>query len=168
MTRAMTLTRKTRTGLEAPMKQALPLLMIGLALAGPADAQTGRTSRTGLPPASRASRPAPRGRAAPPPPPLVSLSEIVGVGVVEGIDRRAGRVSLAYDAIEGLNWPAGRMPFVLSKTALLDGVAVGDKVWFRLDSQQIVDLRPFGPAKSQATAAPPPDPAWAVRPDAPR
>jgi Cu/Ag efflux protein CusF len=65
------------------------------------------------------------------------------VGVVQAIDADAGRVTIAYEASDAINWPAGVMPFVVSKNALLKDVTVGEKVRFSLDSQQIATLRPF-------------------------
>ena len=67
------------------------------------------------------------------------------VGVVTAIDVAAGRVTIAYDAVEALNWPAGAMPFVVGNPALLTGVSVGEKVRFKLDSEQIYALEPFSP-----------------------
>lgn len=95
------------------------------------------------------------------------MSEIVGVGVVKGIDRSAGRVTIAYDPIDGMGWPAGVMPFTVTKSALLDGLTPGERVKFRLESQQISELKPFTPAMapSAPTPQPPlpsgqPAPAW--------
>ena len=70
-------------------------------------------------------------------------NEIEIVGVVRAIAPDTGRVTIAYEAVDALNWPAGTMPFVVSKSALLKDVTVGEKVRFRLDSQQIADLKPF-------------------------
>lgn len=143
------------------MKRPVIFLLIGLALAGPAEAQTRGRGR-------------PPGRVtAPPPKPLVSLDLISGVGVVDRIDRDTGRVTLTYGPIEALNWPAGTTPFAVGKSALLDGLAVGDRVRFRLASQQIVDLERLDAARmaaSPAPASPPlrPDAAWTVRTDTPR
>lgn len=144
------------------MKRPAILLLLGLALAGSAEAQS-------------RGRPAARRVAPPPPKPLVSLNLISGIGVVDRIDRAAGRVTLTYGAIEALNWPAGTLPFLVGKSALLDGVAVGDRVRFRLESQQIVELQRLDPAKpvapASAKASPPttrPEAAWTVRPEDPR
>ena len=64
-------------------------------------------------------------------------------GVVKEIGPAEDRITIAYDAVEALNWPAGVMPFVVAKTDLLKGVTVGEKVRFRLDSQQISSLAPL-------------------------
>ncbi|WP_156467188.1 copper-binding protein, partial [Phenylobacterium sp. CCH9-H3] len=96
-------------------------------------------------------QPAPRPASRSPRPPVVTpptaaprkLSELEGVGVVRAIDPAAGRITISYEPIEHLNWPSGTMPFRVGKTALLDGMAVGVKVRFRLESQEITALRPF-------------------------
>ena len=70
-------------------------------------------------------------------------NQIEIVGVVRGIDLDAKRVTIAYDAVDALNWPRGTMPFSVYQASLLQGVTVGEKVRFKLDSQRISDLRPF-------------------------
>ncbi len=127
-----------------------------LSAAAPAAAQYGRGQSgrpgQGRPPASRApSGPPPRSRPAIPPPTQapIKMSEIFGVGVVQAIDVAGGRVTIAYEPIEGINWPAGTMPFQVAKSALLEGVVPGEKVRFRLESQQIADLKPFTPGQGQ-------------------
>lgn len=146
------------TGKPALAKLMLPLL-VGLVVATPATAQYGRGQSgrpgQGRPPASRSpSGPAPRSRpAAPPPTPArIKMSEIYGIGVVQSIDLQGGRVTIAYEPIEGVNWPAGTMPFSVAKTALLEGVTPGEKVRFRLESQQIAELKPFAPRQDQSAA----------------
>jgi hypothetical protein len=95
------------------------------------------------------SAPAPRPASRSPPvvaPPTVrpkKLSEIEAIGVVRAIDPAAGRITISYEPIEPLNWPSGTMPFRVGKAALFDGMAVGTKVRFRLESQEITDLKPF-------------------------
>jgi Cu(I)/Ag(I) efflux system protein CusF len=65
------------------------------------------------------------------------------IGVVKSIDATAGRLTISYDALEALNWPPGTQPFPVAKSALLDGVTVGEKVRFTLDSGEIATLKPF-------------------------
>jgi Cu/Ag efflux protein CusF len=65
------------------------------------------------------------------------------VGVVTALGPEPDRVTISYGAVEGLNWPAGTTPFVVSKPALLQGVSVGEKVRFKLESQRIYQLAPF-------------------------
>nr|MEA2798792.1 hypothetical protein [Phenylobacterium sp.] len=63
--------------------------------------------------------------------------------MIKAIDPASGRVTIAYEAVEALGWPAGTMPFAVSKTALLNAATVGQKVRFKLEDQQISDLKPF-------------------------
>jgi Cu/Ag efflux protein CusF len=65
------------------------------------------------------------------------------VGVVRAIDPDAKRITIDYEAVEALDWPRGSMPFAVYRAALLDNVTVGEKVRFKLDAQQITELRPF-------------------------
>ncbi len=65
------------------------------------------------------------------------------VGVVTAIDAASDRVTIACEANETLNLPAGTRPFVAAKSALLKDVTVGEKVRFSLESQQISVLAPF-------------------------
>ncbi|HZZ32271.1 MAG TPA: copper-binding protein [Phenylobacterium sp.] len=79
---------------------------------------------------------APRARATP-------VNQIQIVGVVKEIDTQTGRVTIAYDPVEAINWPAGSQPFPVAKSALLGAATVGQKVRFTLDSGQISTLTPF-------------------------
>ena len=152
------------------MTSALPVLFLGLVLAMPAYAQYGRSGggrmpQSGQPPASRGpGRPAPRARSVPPPPARapVDLSQFMAYGVVEAIDPEGGRVTLAYGPIEAMNWPAGTKPFSVVRNKLLDGLRVGDKVGFRMESQQITQLQVLGP-----NPAPVPEPTAAGVPARP-
>jgi len=123
-------------------KPIVPVLMICLMAASAAHAQPaggrGHGGR-GKPPSGGAAPGA--GPASAPRPTLVNEIEIVGV--VTAVDPASERITIAYDAVEALNWPAGTTPFAVSRTGLLKDVAVGEKVRFKLDSQQISDLRPF-------------------------
>jgi hypothetical protein len=73
----------------------------------------------------------------------VPLNQIEIIGVVQAIDPAAERVTIAYDAVDQLNWPAGAMPFAVGKSGLLGDVKVGQKVRFKLENQRITDLKPF-------------------------
>lgn len=55
-----------------------------------------------------------------------------GVGVVTAI--RAEEVTLRHEPIASLNWPAMSMRFRAQSPALLEGLAVGDQVRFRLQT----------------------------------
>lgn len=120
----------------------LPLLMMlsGLGFATLANADPGGHGQPAPRPASRSPRPP---AVAPPTVAPKKLSEMEGIGVVRAIDPAAGRITISYEPIEVLNWPSGTMPFRVGKAALLDGVAVGTKVRFRLESQEITALKPF-------------------------
>lgn len=127
----------------------LSLVVFGLAMATPADAQYGARGVGRMPQSGRASvsrgpsRPPPRLRAAPPPPTreLINLSDVMAFGVVEAIDASRGRVTITYQPIQALNWPAGTKPFQVSKSKLIEGVQIGDKVGFRMESQQITQMQ---------------------------
>ena len=140
-------------------KRLLPLLMVCLAVAGAAHAQYGGGGMGGgrggghggghrgggSQPGSPDTRPP---RDAPPSGRQTPLNKVEIVGVIRAIDRTAGRITIAYEDVDALNWPAGTMPFEVSKTALLDAATVGEKVRFKLESQQISDLAPYAPRRS--------------------
>lgn len=65
---------------------------------------------------------------------------VEGVGVVRAINAKAGKVTLAHEAIPALKWPPMTMAFKVADAALLKDVAVGQKVRFKLDGQTIVGL----------------------------
>ncbi len=65
------------------------------------------------------------------------------VGEIKAIDPESNRITIAYEAVDALNWPAGTRPFVVAKTELLKGATVGEKVRFKLESQQISALSPY-------------------------
>ena len=77
------------------------------------------------------------------------------IGVVQSIDAASERVTIHYQPVDALDWPEGTKPFGVAKSALLNGVTVGEKVRFRLESQQIYMLQPFTPGQ---TSGPPPGP----------
>jgi hypothetical protein len=137
-------------------KSILPFLAIGLLAAGGAHAQAGGygggsgggyggghhggRGGGGNPSGSSdsgSSSPAPS-RSRPLPPDQVEI-----VGVVQAIDPASNRMTIAYEPVEALSWPAGSMPFVVAEPTLFKGVSVGEKVRFRMESQQIYDLKPF-------------------------
>ena len=62
------------------------------------------------------------------------------IGVVKAIDPASGRITIAYEPVLVRNWPAGTMPFVVAKPDLLTAATVGEKVRFKLDIQQIIEL----------------------------
>jgi Cu/Ag efflux protein CusF len=131
-------------------KRFIPVLTICLMAATAAHAQGGGGRRGGgggkrPPTSSDPSTPtakAPARAAAP-----AGKTQIVGV--IQAIDPGADRVTIAYEANDALNWPAGANTFVVSKNELLKGVTVGETVRFTLDSQQISTLRPIPSAADQ-------------------
>jgi Cu/Ag efflux protein CusF len=124
-------------------KHLLPVLICLLVATG-AHAQGGGGRGRGGGGGGRSPRgPAPAPGAAPAAKARPSApTQVEIVGVVQAIDLPAGRVTIAYQAVEALNWPAGSMPFAVAKSALLKDVTVGEKVRFSLDSSQISALRP--------------------------
>ena len=78
------------------------------------------------------------------------MNQIMIVGVIRALDPATERVTIAYDPVDQLNWPAGVMPFAVAKTGLLSDLKVGQKVRFRLENQRIVELNPFDAAKVDA------------------
>jgi Cu/Ag efflux protein CusF len=64
------------------------------------------------------------------------------VGVVTGLGPEPDRVTIAYGAVDALNWPAGTTPFVVTNPALLSGVVVGERVRFKIESAHIYELGP--------------------------
>jgi Cu/Ag efflux protein CusF len=125
-----------------PIAAALALLAVL-----PAHAQYGGGGgrhRGGGGPSSEGGDGAPRQRGPIPANPAAEpMSQVEIVGVVQAIDPATDRITIAYEPVQALNWPAGVLPFVVSRSALLQGVSVGEKVRFKLDSQQISALRPF-------------------------
>lgn len=135
-------------------KLILSLLALGL-VAGAAQAQTPGGGRGGQggghrgpPPGAGDSGPPDQGRARA----QDRADQVQIVGVIKAIGPGPDRVTIAYDPVEALNWPAGTMPFVVARTELLKGASVGEKVSFRLDSQQISALEPYAPPKPSAEA----------------
>jgi Cu/Ag efflux protein CusF len=127
------------------MKRSVAILAICLMAVTAAQAQTGggggrRGGKGGARPPS--TDPAPAQASAPTPAPK-PVDKVEIVGVIKAIDVQTDRVTIQYEAVDALNLPAGTLPFVVSKTALLKDATVGEKVRFSLDSQQISDLKPF-------------------------
>jgi len=126
-------------------KPILPVLMLCLLAAGATHAQSaggrGHGGGRGKPPSGGSSAPPAGG--APSIPRATPTNQVEIVGVITAVDPASQRITIAYDAVEALNWPAGTTPFAVSRTDLLKDAAVGEKVRFTLDSQQISDLRPY-------------------------
>jgi Cu/Ag efflux protein CusF len=111
------------------------VLMLALVAAGAANAQFGGGQRRGGGPGG-----GPHGPAAAPAPRPKPVSDSDIVGVVKAIDPAGNRMTIAYDPVEARDWPAGTMPFVVARPSLFTGVTVGEKVRFKVESQQIVAI----------------------------
>lgn len=57
------------------------------------------------------------------------------LGEVRRIDAEAGKLTLKHDAIPQFEMAAMTMAFRVARPTLLDGLAVGDKVRFRVDKR---------------------------------
>jgi Cu/Ag efflux protein CusF len=77
------------------------------------------------------------------PPADKPANQIVITGVVRAIDAPNDRITIDYDENEALGWPHGSKPFEVEKPALLQGVTVGEKVKFKLESSQISEIKAF-------------------------
>ena len=122
---------------ELMLKSIIPLL-ICLMVATTAHAQGGGgRGRGDSPPGGSRSGPSPQKRAQTP------VNQLQIIGVVKAIDLETQRITIAYDAVEALNWPPGTMPFPVSKTAMLTSATVGEKVRFGIDGGQISALKAF-------------------------
>ena len=57
--------------------------------------------------------------------------------------RNKKTVTITYDANDELNWPRGTTEFGVYKVDVLKGVSVGEKVRFKLDSDQISEITAY-------------------------
>jgi len=89
----------------------------------------------------------PSGGGGPAPGKVVPPDQVDIIGVVQSIDPATDRITIAYQPVDALDWPAGAKPFEVAKSELLKGVTVGEKVRFRLESLQIYVLQPFVPGQ---------------------
>jgi Cu(I)/Ag(I) efflux system periplasmic protein CusF len=60
-------------------------------------------------------------------------STVSAVGVVEQTRPEQGKVKISHEAIPALDWPPMTMFFRVKDKAMLEGIAVGDKVRFELE-----------------------------------
>ena len=133
------------------MRRLLPLLLlIFLVPAMAANAQYGPGSGSGRGHGGQGRSPSGGGSsgptaapAAPPVKPPKPTNQIEIVGVVQSLDPANERVTITYEPVDGLNWPAGTMPFTVYNADLLKTVTVGERVRFKLDAQQITELTPY-------------------------
>ena len=94
----------------------------------------------------------PSGGGGPPAGKVVPPDQIDIVGVVQSIDPATDRITIAYQPVDALDWSAGTKPFEVAKSSLLQGVTVGEKVRFRLESLQIYVLQPYVPGRPAASS----------------
>ena len=121
-------------------KRILPLIL-GLAVATAALAQPGGPK--GGPKGGPGGGPG--GSRPPAAPHAASLRELLPiVGVVKAIDAQTQRITIAYEPVESLGWPAGSQPFPVSKSAMLTVVTVGEKIRFAVQGGEIAALAKFG------------------------
>lgn len=59
---------------------------------------------------------------------------IAGVGTVTAVDAAAGTIALDHEPIAAISWPAMSMQFTAENPAILQGIAVGDRVSFEIKS----------------------------------
>ncbi len=76
---------------------------------------------------------------------VTPANQVQIIGVVKAIDAENERLTIAYEPVDALNWPAGTQPFPVAKTALLNVASVGQTVRFSLDSGHISAITPFTP-----------------------
>ena len=104
------------------------LLMTGLAVAGPALAQTTNEHASHHPAANPAA------------------SEDLTDGEIRKIDKEAGKITIKHGAIKNLDMPGMTMVFQVKDRALLDKVRAGDKVRFRAETESgkflVTDIQP--------------------------
>jgi Cu/Ag efflux protein CusF len=87
----------------------------------------------------------PGGARPPAAPHAASLHDLLPiVGVVKAIDTQTQRITIAYEPVESLGWPAGSQPFPVSKSAMLTVVTVGEKIRFAVQGGEIAALAKFG------------------------
>ncbi len=126
-------------------KRTVTMLALSLIAATAAHAQYGGRGARGGGGKQDASSPSSSRPADAPLPPGFNkpVNEAENIGVIKGVDLSTNRITIAYEPIEAMNWPKGVMPFAVQNPALLKDITVGQKVRFRLDSQAVVDLKPY-------------------------
>ena len=72
---------------------------------------------------------------------VAALAQAMTAGEVTKLDKAGGRITLKHGGIKPLDMPAMTMAFRLRDAAMIDGMAVGDRVRFtaeRIDGQYTV------------------------------
>lgn len=66
--------------------------------------------------------------------PAAHNAPVSATGTVTAVDASAGTISINHESIAPINWPAMEMQFTAQDPAILQGIAVGDRVAFELKS----------------------------------
>ena len=59
-----------------------------------------------------------------------------GAGIVQRVDLKDGRVTIAHGPIKSMNWSAMTMSFTAKDRKMLEGIKPGDKVEFEFVQQE--------------------------------
>ncbi|MCW5659972.1 MAG: efflux RND transporter periplasmic adaptor subunit [Burkholderiaceae bacterium] len=90
-------------------------------------------------------------------------------GTVDGVDLKAGTVSLNHGAVASLKWPAMTMDFKVANSALLSGLKPGQTVAFEFVERQpgdyvVTSIAPASGSGPNAPTNPPPNPGAGQKP----
>ena len=96
----------------------IPIVLLAAACSPPAAQDAAKTDDMNM---AEATTPAPAGA-------------IAGVGTVTAVNAAAGTISLDHEPIAAISWPAMSMQFTAENPAILQGIAVGDRVSFEIRS----------------------------------
>lgn len=99
----------------------LPIVLLAAACSPPASEPAARSDMDGM----NMSDPAA---------PAAVSGPISGTGVVTQVDAAAGTITFNHEAMPAISWPAMTMQFQAEDPAILQRVAVGDRVNFELKS----------------------------------
>ncbi|MBE2261800.1 MAG: copper-binding protein [Burkholderiaceae bacterium] len=100
------------------MKRITLLLLMGMTVAGATLSQTPATSPAVAPGAGASAG-----------------ASVMTDGEVRKVDKSAKKITLRHGPIQNLDMPAMTMVFQVPDAALLDGLAVGDKLRFHAEQQ---------------------------------
>lgn len=96
----------------------IPVVLLAAACSPPAAQDAAKTDDMNM---AETATPAPAG-------------PIAGVGTVTAVDATAGTISVDHEPIAAISWPAMSMQFTAENPAILESIAVGDRVSFELKS----------------------------------
>ena len=66
--------------------------------------------------------------------PATAAGPITSTGTVTQVDAAAGTITINHEPIAAVSWPAMTMQFTAEDPAMLQGIAVGDRVAFEIKS----------------------------------